>query len=229
MPCPAWTRIRPCSSSALPRAESGNDTPAARAVRHVALTGNIASGKSAVADLFRRWGAVIVDADALVREAQAPGSPVLAAIAARFGRDILAADGTLDRARLRSIVFSDAVARADLEAIVHPEVRRRQAQMLAAAREAGIPLVVSDIPLLFETGALDGYDAIVLVDAAESIRRDRLVRNRGLSGDEADRLIAAQMPVSAKRERSTYVIQNDTDRDALEHRARTVWQALTRA
>src|SRR5213592_3968427 len=114
-------------------------------VLNVALTGNIAAGKSTVVDLFRRWGATIIDADVLVREAQAPGGEVLAAIAGRFGADVLASDGTLDRAALRGKVMGDQAALDALNQIVHPAVRRRREELLRAAREGGDLLVVNDI------------------------------------------------------------------------------------
>src|SRR5213593_5035253 len=141
---------------------------------NVGLTGNIASGKSTVVDLFRRWGATIIDADVLAREAQAPGGEVLAAIARRFGADVLVADGALDRAALRAKVMGDDAALADLNAIVHPAVRRRRDELLAAAKARGDLLVVNDIPLLFEALDPAQFDAVVLVDAPQPVRRARL-------------------------------------------------------
>src|SRR5207302_9480216 len=120
---------------------------------NVALTGNIAAGKSTVVDLFRRWGATIIDADELARQAQAPGGAVLAAIAQRFGADVLAADGSLDPAALRGKVMVDQAALDALNQIVHPAVRSRRAELPREARAGGELLVVNDIPLLF--GALD--------------------------------------------------------------------------
>ena len=193
---------------------------------HVALTGNIASGKSTVAELFRSWGATVVDADELVREAQAPGGAVLDAIAARFGRDVLTSGGALDRPALRRKVMGDPAALADLNRIVHPEVQRRRAQLLNEARARGDRVVVSDIPLLFEVADPAAFDAVVLVDAPEPLRRERLVRRRGLTADEADRLMAAQLPSGPKRTRSDYVIDNVGDLAELERRAAAVWGAL---
>lgn len=198
---------------------------------HVGLTGNVASGKSTVAGLFRTWGATVIDADVLVREAQRPGTPTFARIVERFGDAVVAPDGTLDRGALRSLVFRDAAARADLERIVHPAVWERRAQRLAEAAARGDRIVVSDIPLLFEVAAagrfpLDSLDAIVLVDAPEAVRVARLVRHRGLDHEEARRLVEAQMPSGEKRARSSHVIENDGDLATLERRARTVWEAL---
>lgn len=196
----------------------------------VALTGNIASGKSTVAELFRTWGATLIDADRLVRDAQAPGSPVLRAIAARFGQDLIDAAGMLDRKALRHRVMGDPAALADLNRLVHPDVLRRRAALEREARDRGDRIVVSDIPLLFEAADPAAFDVIVLVDAPEPVRRARLLAQRGLSADDADRMLAAQAPSGPKRERSTFVIDNNGDRTALEARAREVWtQLLARA
>src|SRR5881396_355490 len=184
-------------------------------VLNVALTGNIAAGKSSVVDLFRRGGATIIDADVLVREAQAPGGEVLAAIAGRFGADVLASDGTLDRAAL------DA-----LNQIVHPAVRRRREELLRVAREGGDLLVVNDIPLLFEALDPAQFDAVVLVDAGVALRRTRLRAMRGLSNDEADRMIAAQMPAERKRAKSDLVIENEGSLEQLERQARAAFDEL---
>ena len=192
----------------------------------VALTGNIGAGKSTVAALFRRWGATVLDADAIVRELQEPGSPVLTAIGARFGPGVLTPDGALDRAALRARVLADPGELAALNAIVHPAVRRRLAELLEAARGRGDRIVVSDIPLLFETGDPTAFDAVVLVDAPVAVRRNRLLAERALAPDEADRMIAAQQPAVAKRTRSDYVIDNAGDRAALERAATEVWRAL---
>ena len=193
---------------------------------HVALTGNIASGKSTVTELFRRWGATIVDADRLVREAQAPGSAVLRAIVDRFGYEVLRPDGSLDRPALRGIVLADPAARADLNRLVHPEVHRLRRQRVAEARTRGDRIVVDDIPLLFEASDPGEFDVIVLVDAPEEARRARLLAARGLAPDEVERMMAIQMPSSEKRARSDYIIDNDADYVALERRAREVWEAL---
>jgi dephospho-CoA kinase len=195
-------------------------------VLNVALTGNIAAGKSAVAELFRRWGATVLDADAMVREVQAPGGAVLGMIAQRFGDAVVRPDGTLDRAALRRIVVGDAAAREALERIVHPAVYTRRAELAAAAQARGDRVLVSDIPLLFETGHAEGFDAVVLVDAAEPVRLRRLVERRGFGEEEARAIMRAQMPASAKRARSDYVIDNDGDLAALERAAAEVWRAL---
>lgn len=193
---------------------------------HLGLTGNVASGKSAVADLFREWGATIIDADQLVREAQAPGEPLLAQLARRFGDEILRADGSLDRDRLRSIMLSDDGARAELNALVHPEVGRRRRAALEAARHRGDPVAVSDIPLLYEVMDPSEFDAVILVDAPESVRLDRLVRLRGLDPAEARALVDSQMPSGEKRSRADYVIDNAGTWDDLREATREVWTSV---
>jgi dephospho-CoA kinase len=194
----------------------------------IALTGNVAAGKSKVAELFADWGATVVDADVLVRQLQQPGEPVFDAIIARFGSDMLRADGGLDRAALRRRMLGDAEAKRDLEAIVHPAVAERRRQLTAAAADRGAPLVVADIPLLFEADDPAAYDAVVLVDAPESVRRERLIALRGMDPDEADRLMAAQLPSGLKRRAADFVIDNDGDLQLLRERALAVWHALER-
>jgi dephospho-CoA kinase len=192
----------------------------------VALTGNIAAGKSTVAELFERWGATVIDADQLVREAQAPGQPVLARIAATFGAELIRKDGSLDRGALRARVLAEPNALTELNRIVHPVVHRRRKQLLSDARARGDRVVVSVIPLLFEAADPFEFDAVVLVDAPESVRRARLLASRTLPPGEVDRMMAAQMSPASKRRRSDYVIDNDGDRQALEQAAASVWQAL---
>jgi dephospho-CoA kinase len=192
----------------------------------VALTGNIGAGKTTVAELFQRWGATIIDADRLVRDIQAPRQPALEQIADRFGPGVIRTDGTLDRAALRAKVLADPHALADLNRIVHPEVRRLRVKLLEEARARGDRIVVSDIPLLFEADDPTAFDAVVLVDAADAVRRARLVNLRGLPPAEADRMMQAQLPAAAKRARSDYVIENDGDIPALERATALVWQSL---
>jgi dephospho-CoA kinase len=193
---------------------------------NVALTGNIAAGKSAVAELFRRWGATVIDADEIVRQVQAPGGPVMREIAERFGESVVRADGSLDRPALRRLVMADPDALAALNRIVHPAVHARRAELMAAAESRGDRLVVSDIPLLFEAADPGEFDLVVLVDAPEEVRLSRLIKHRGLDVEEARRMIGAQMAAPGKRARSDYVIENDGDAEALERAAKAVWRAL---
>ncbi|MHB1297791.1 MAG: dephospho-CoA kinase [Gemmatimonadaceae bacterium] len=194
----------------------------------VGLTGNIASGKSAVAAQLASLGALIVDADILAREAVEPGRPALLAIEARWGHGVLRRDGSLDRAALRRIVFADPAERTALDAIVHPAVARLRHAAVETARRRGEALVVCDIPLLFEAGLEGTVDRIVLVDAPVEVRRDRIVRDRGLAPEEADAMIAAQMPADAKRARAHYVIDNDGTLEELEARVDALWEWMQR-
>ncbi len=177
---------------------------------NVALTGNVAAGKSIVARLFENWGATLIDSDVIVRQLQQPGTDVLGLMVSAFGPDIL----------------QDEAARQSLNSIVHPAVLARRQDLEAEARARGDAILVSDIPLLFEAADPAVFDVIVLVDAPTATRKARLVENRGLEAVEADRLLAAQDPTEAKRERSDYVIDNDGTPAQLELAARAVWQAL---
>jgi dephospho-CoA kinase len=195
-------------------------------VLKVGLTGNIASGKSSVARLWQQLGATVIDADLLARQAVEPGTPALEAITQEWGSRMRDEQGALDRAALREIVFRDPDARERLEQIVHPAVRALRDAEYRDAEERGERIVVADIPLLFEAGLVGEFDVVVLVDAPEAVREERLVRDRGLEREEARRMIAAQMPSELKRARANLVIENSGTRDELEARAREAWQAL---
>lgn len=159
----------------------------------IGLTGGIAAGKSTVAARLAEHGAVILDADILAREAVSIGSPGLGAVVARFGPGVLAADGTLDRAALGAIIFADATARADLNAIVHPEVRRLYRERLAAIAAAQPDaIVVYDVPLLVESRSTAEFSPIVVVHAPADLRVERLVAIRGMDPASARERVAAQ-------------------------------------
>ncbi len=192
---------------------------------NIALTGNAAAGKSTVARWFQEWGATLIDADDLVRQVEAPGSPTLRDIARRFGPEVLRPDGSLDRARLRRLILADPARRAALNAIVHPAVQARRAELVREARARGDRVVIHDIPLLFEVLDPEGFDLVVLVDAPETVRRARL-RERGLSDEEVDQLLAAQLPASGKRRRSDLVLDNLGSLDDLKRAASEAWQTI---
>jgi dephospho-CoA kinase len=194
----------------------------------VGLTGNIAAGKSSVVRVWRGLGAAVVDADELARRAVEPGTPGLRAIVEAWGPEVLDPSGALDRGALRRIVFADPDARARLEGIVHPAVYALREEEYRRAAEGGAPLVVADIPLLFEVGMADEFDVVVLVDAPEEERLRRLVEDRGLARDEARRMVAAQMPAELKRARADVVVENAGSLAELEARARGVWAELVR-
>lgn len=192
-----------------------------------ALTGNIASGKTEVARIFADLGATVIDADELAREVVRPGTPALAAIVSRWGKRVLLSDGTLDRAALRSIVFASPAERDALNSIVHPEIRKRRDQLVAEARARGEGVVIAAIPLLFETGIEGDFDRIILVDAPDDVRLERLVHRRGIDAAEAKRMMAAQLPAANKRPRADIVIENDSTLEALRLAVERAWARLT--
>ena len=195
-------------------------------MRVIGLTGTVAAGKSTVARLFADWGATVIDADAIVRGLQQPGEPVHAAIVARFGPGVVRRDGSLDRAALRGIMLGDATARADLERLVHPAVEARRRELVADAERRGAPLVIADVPLLFEATDPAVYDGIIVVDAPHDVRMQRLTAGRRLSREQAELLMAAQWPPARKRAQATWIIDNDGSLAELEARARAVWREL---
>ncbi|MCC4907498.1 dephospho-CoA kinase [Microbacterium sp. cx-59] len=193
----------------------------------IALTGGIASGKSTVARRLAEHGAVIVDADALVRDVQAPGSPVLAAIAAEFGTELLGADGALDRAALGAIVFSDDEARHRLNAIVHPAVRAASADRFAQAFAADADaVVVYDVPLLVEARVDDPWELIVVAHAPSAVRLERLVTLRGLTRAEAEKRIAAQVDDDARLAVADVVIDTAGSLAETHAQADALWERL---
>jgi dephospho-CoA kinase len=191
----------------------------------VALTGGVGSGKSTVAALLAEHGAVIIDADAIAREVVEPGTPGYDAVVARFGARVVTADGTLDRAALAGIVFADDAARADLNGIVHPLVGARSEALMAAAPPDAI--VVYDVPLLAETGRGDEFDTVVVVEADEQTRLERLVA-RGLTAPDARARMAAQATDEQRRAIAHEVVGNDGGLDVLRGEVDELWRRLER-
>ena len=174
-------------------------------------------------------GATIIDADVLARRAVEAGTAAHDQIVDRWGSDVLAPDGQLDRAALRRIVFADHDQLEELNQIVHPEVERLRTRLLDQARKRGDRMVVCDIPLLFERHMTDRFDRIILVDAHRALRLGRLVKERWLHETEAMEMIGAQMPAELKRARADFVIDNDGTLTQLERRVQDVWSALLEA
>lgn len=190
----------------------------------IALTGGIASGKSTVADMLAKRGAVVIDADEIVRQLQRPGEPVLDAMVGHFGSDILHSDGTLNRPALGAIVFSDDEARATLNAIVHPAVRRRAAELEAAT--APNTVIVHVIPLLVETGQAHLFDRVVVVDVPVESQQARLQARSGLSVEQAQARIAAQASRAERLAIATDVIDNSGSVAALQSQVDSLWALL---
>lgn len=191
----------------------------------IGLTGGIASGKSTVARELERLGAHIIDADVLARDVVALGTPGLREVVARFGVGVLAPDGTLDRAALGRIVFSDDRARADLNAIIHPRVRERARELERSAPPGAI--VVHVIPLLVETGQVDSFDEVVVVDTTVEQQITRLMRRNGYERDEAMRRIASQAKREERLRAATRVIDSSGPVPATMAQVRALWQELS--
>jgi dephospho-CoA kinase len=199
----------------------------------VGLSGGIGSGKSTVAEILASLGAVVIDADAIVHELQAPGSTVLAELAEAFGSGILDARGALDRAALGAIAFRDPDARARLGAIMHPKVGAEMARRLAIARDADSPLIVLDIPLLFEgrkagTGSASqtAFDTTILVYVPEATQVERQMERDGCDREEALRRIRAQLSIEEKRKLADHIIDNSGSRAATERQVRALYESL---
>lgn len=192
----------------------------------IGLTGGIASGKSAAARVLAALGVGIVDADQLAREVVAKGSEGLAAVVAAFGSEVLTADGSLDREKLAARVFREPDARQVLQAITHPRIGVRSAERLAELAATATPYVVYDAPLLVEVGAHKGMDALIVIAAPRQTQIARAVARDGMAPDEAERRIAAQLPLADKVAVADYVVNNDGSLEALEAAVRATHQRI---
>jgi dephospho-CoA kinase len=190
----------------------------------VALTGGIGSGKSEVSRLFDELGAVVVDADVLAREAVAKGTPGLEEVVRTFGADLLGPDGELDRPAMGRRVFADPTARTQLEAIVHPRVRKRADEIETAAPADAV--VVHDIPLLVESGQAERFDAVVVVDVPEELQVQRLVEGRGMAEDDVRARIKAQATRQQRLAVADHVVDNTGTREDLRPQVAEVLAAL---
>jgi dephospho-CoA kinase len=194
------------------------------AVISVGLTGGIGSGKSAVADRLAALGAVVIDADALARDALAPAGPGEQRVIEQFGAAVVGSDGHLDRTRLAEVVFGDVVARARLEEIVHPIVAERSAALAAAAPPGTV--VIHDVPLLVEAGLAERYDLVVVVDAPDEVRRARLMSDRGMSAAEVSARFAAQADRETRLAVADVVIDNSGPWSDLDDQVEELWREL---
>ena len=191
----------------------------------IGLTGGIASGKSTVARKLEQLGAFTIDADVLARDVVALGTEGLKAVVARFGNSVLAADGSLDRSVLARVIFADPQARADLNAIIHPLVRERAAELEAAAPVGAV--VVHVIPLLVETGQQDRFDAVVVVDTTVEEQLRRLTRRDGLTQTEAEQRVAAQASREERLDAATHVIDSSGPVRETMRQVDELWQNLS--
>jgi dephospho-CoA kinase len=187
------------------------------------LTGGIGSGKSTVAELLRRRGAVVIDADAIAREVVEPGMPALAALVERFGEEILRPDGSLDRPALARLAFVDDESRAALEAITHPAIGEEFLRRVAAAEPGTV--VVHDVPLLVESKRGFDYGAVIVVEAPREVRLRRL-ESRGVPRADAEARMAAQATDEERRAIATWVLDNAGDLAALERQVDAIWPDL---
>lgn len=191
----------------------------------VGLTGGIGSGKSSVARILANLGAIVIDADAVAREVVEPGQPALTKLVERFGPGVLASDGTLDRAAVAAIVFDDADARADLNAITHPAVGEEITRRIAGAPPDAV--VIVDVPLLVESGMTRLYEMVLVVEASREVRLDRL-EERGLTRADAEARMAVQASDDARRAIADVVIDNAGDLDALREHVTEAWTEVLR-
>ncbi|MDN3055588.1 dephospho-CoA kinase [Streptomyces sp. SRF1] len=190
------------------------------------LTGGIGAGKSEVSRILTSYGAVLIDSDRIAREVVEPGTPGLAAVVTEFGPEVLTADGCLDRPRLGGIVFNDPERLSALNAIIHPLVRDRSAELQAAAAPDAV--VVHDVPLLAENRLAPLYDLVMVVDATPETQLDRLVRLRGMTEDEARARMAAQATRADRLAVADIVIDNNGPIETLEPQVRKVWADLVK-
>jgi len=192
----------------------------------VGLTGGIASGKTTVAKIMKRLGAAIVDADALSREVVEPGRDAWKAIVDTFGAEVLRPDQTLDRQKLRAVIFNNSTARKKLESIIHPRVRALAEERINQQAAAGYELVVYEVPLLFEGNLHEWLRPVVLVACDADVQRQRLQQRDRLTPEEAQKHIDAQMSLEEKRRLADYVIENDGDLESLERQVEAVLKRI---
>ncbi|HAC33395.1 MAG TPA: dephospho-CoA kinase [Gammaproteobacteria bacterium] len=176
----------------------------------IGLTGGIACGKTTASNFFAEQGIEIIDADIAAREVVAPGEPALTEIATRFGDEVLQPDGSLDRKKMRELVFADADKRKQLEAILHPRIRQRLRKQLQQAKG---PYVIFSVPLMFESGLDQLTDRVLVIDVSPEVQRQRLIERDGSSVEQANAIVSAQMPREERNSRADDIVDNSTNLD----------------
>ncbi len=176
----------------------------------IGLTGGIACGKTTASNFFAEQGIEIIDADIAAREVVAPGEPALTEIATRFGDEVLQPDGSLDRKKMRELVFADADKRKQLEAILHPRIRQRLRKQLQQAKG---PYVIFSVPLMFESGLDQLTDRVLVIDVSPEVQRQRLIERDGSSVEQANAIVRAQMPREERNSRADDIVDNSTNLD----------------
>jgi dephospho-CoA kinase len=196
-------------------------------IRIIGLTGGIATGKSTVGRFFAERGIPVIDADQLAREAVMPGAPAREQIVELFGREIVTQDGLLDRKQLGALVFSDPVKRRQLEAILHPEIRKLADERISRAAASGHQRVIYMAPLLIEAGATDRVDAVWVVTVRPEVQLERLMQRDGINREQAEQIIDSQMPLSEKERCGSVVIDNSGTEEQTREILETVWAEET--
>lgn len=196
-------------------------------IKVIGLTGGIATGKSSVARFFAHKGIPVIDADQLARDAVLPGSTALDQIVARFGREVLTQDGMLDRRLLGTLIFSDPEKRRQLEGILHPEIGKLAEELIKQAAADGHKRLIYMAPLLIEAGVTDRVDAIWVVTVSPEIQLERLMRRDGITREQAERIVASQMPLPEKERYGSVVIDNSGTEEQTDLILETVWAEET--
>lgn len=194
-------------------------------MRVYGLTGGIASGKSTVSRMLRELGAHVLDADVIARQVVEPGTPGLAAVAARFP-GVVGPDGRLDRAKLGARIFADPHERAALNAITHPLVREEFTRQMRALEAQGVERLVYDVPLLIESGLHAGMDGVVLVWVPRALQKARLMARDSLSDEAAEARLTSQLPLDAKRPHATWLVDNSEDLEATRAQVERIWREI---
>ena len=213
----------------LPMTSIENRNSRAKRASHtlkVAITGGAGSGKTTVCNRLKELGFNVISTDALAKEVVSPGSPIYDAVVSHFGEQVVQPDGTLNRKRLRRIIIRDDTARRTLERFIHPEILKRMHQKVNDAENCGAPVVLVEVPLLFELGLSDRFDVVVMVAADRKRRIERLMTRDQVSRDDAEALLKAQLSDREKIKQSDFIIKNDGSISHMTHEVDDLYRTL---